>query len=238
MCLAFSAVFLALSSALIVLSPCLPAMARPPGFRRGGGTYRDDAGYGRVTPRAQTGRRRPRRPGRAGAPAVRQGRGPGWPGALLRGSRPAPEQALGQAGPAQARIAAVPGDAVVARRAGGVGTGGVALAAQVVAVLADGGGLAAGLRQPAASVAAAAGGPAPRGPAAGSARAFRARRSRCRTGTASQWSRSRGSRTPRNGSPHGRYRRWPGRGPCGRSPRRPGDKPENDDHGAPNLFTL
>ena len=53
----------------------------------------------------------------------------------LRGSGPAPEQALGQAGPAQARIAAVPGGAVVARRAGGVGTGGVALAAQVVAVL-------------------------------------------------------------------------------------------------------
>jgi hypothetical protein len=43
---AFSPVFLALSSALIVLSPCLPAMARPPGFRRRGGTCHDDAGYG------------------------------------------------------------------------------------------------------------------------------------------------------------------------------------------------
>jgi hypothetical protein len=42
---------------------------------------------------------------------------------------PAGEQALEQAGPAQARIAAVPGAAV---------PGGVALADQVVAVLADG----------------------------------------------------------------------------------------------------
>src|SRR6185312_7191854 len=93
-------------------------------------------------------------------------------GESLRGSGPAPEQALGQAGPAQARIAAVPGGTVVARRAGGevpllvmdrVAAGGVALADQVVALLADGGGLAAGLRQPAAGVAAAAGGAASAG---------------------------------------------------------------------------
>ena len=49
---------------------------------------------------------------------------------------------------------------VVTQRAGGVRAGSVALAEQVVAVLADGGGLAAGLGESAAGLAAAAGGPA------------------------------------------------------------------------------
>jgi len=78
----------------------------------------------------------------------------------LRGGGPAPEQM-----PHAALAAAFAGVAVTAgragaQRAGGGGAGGVALADQVVAVLADGGGLAPGLPQPAAGVAAAAGGAA------------------------------------------------------------------------------
>ena len=58
-----------------------------------------------------------------------------------------------------AGIAVAAGRAVT-QRAGGVGAGGLALAEQVVAVLGDGGGLAAGLGEPAAGLAAAAGGAA------------------------------------------------------------------------------
>src|SRR5580693_9940390 len=89
-----------------------------------------------------------------------------WLRVGLRGSGSACEHAREQARPAQARIGAVRGDAVrggsvIAQRAGGevllfvvdrIGAGGVALATQVVAVRADGGSLAAGLRQPAAGV--------------------------------------------------------------------------------------
>jgi hypothetical protein len=49
---------------------------------------------------------------------------------------------------------------VVIRRAGGVGASGLPLADEVIAVLGDGGGLAARLREPVAGLAAAAGGPA------------------------------------------------------------------------------
>ena len=131
-----------------------------------------------VVPGRRRGRRGPRRPGRPGAQAVRRGRGrgPGWPAALAAG-RPAGErQAREQAGPAQARIAAVPGGAVVAQRAGGVGAGGVALASQFVAVLADGGGLPARLPEALPCCAASPRGAAPRRPAAGSARPGPARR--------------------------------------------------------------
>src|ERR1700729_3065293 len=84
--------FLALSSALILLSPRFLRGARPPGFGQRGGTYRDDT----VTFEPLCG----------------------------------------------------PGRAVAARRTGGVGVGGVAPASQVVGVRADGGGIAARLRQP------------------------------------------------------------------------------------------
>src|SRR5512140_3466906 len=61
--------------------------------------------------------------------------------------------------PEQVPLAAPAGRAAT-QRAGGVGAGGLALAEQVVAVLADGGGLAAGLPESAAGLAAAAGGAA------------------------------------------------------------------------------
>src|ERR1035437_683405 len=86
-----------------------------------------------------------------------------WPrrGGGLRpggaGPEPGPLDALAAAGIC-AGIAAVAGQAVT-HGAGGVGAGGLALVEQVVAVLGDGGGLAAGSRESAAGLAAAAGGP-------------------------------------------------------------------------------
>src|ERR1039458_4812507 len=88
-------------------------------------------------------------------------RWPGRGGGLRRGG-PGPEQvpldALAAAGIC-AGIAAVAGQAVT-HGAGGVGAGGLALVEQVVTVVADGGGLPAGLVESAAGLAAAAGGPA------------------------------------------------------------------------------
>jgi glycerol uptake facilitator protein len=88
-----------------------------------------------------------RLPGRSGGPR-RGGLGP----------EPVPPAVLAAAC-VPAGTAAADGWAV-AGRAGGVGAGGLALAEQVVAVPADGGGLAAGLGEPAAGLAAAAGGAA------------------------------------------------------------------------------
>src|ERR1700683_28522 len=76
-----------------------------------------------------------------------------------RGGGPVPEQVPDAALAAVVfAVVVVFAGRVVAQRAGGVGAGGVALADQVVAVLADGGGLAAGLPQAVAGLAAAAGG--------------------------------------------------------------------------------
>jgi hypothetical protein len=78
-----------------------------------------------------------------------------------RGGRPVPEQVPDAALAAVVfREVVVCWGLVVTQRAGGVGAGSVALADQVVAVMADGTGLAAGLPQAAAGLAAAAGGTA------------------------------------------------------------------------------
>ena len=80
-------------------------------------------------------------------------------GSLRRGGPGPGEMPLATLAAAPAGLAGIAGRAVT-QRAGGVGAGGLALADQVVAVLADGGGLAAGLGESAAGLAAAAGGAA------------------------------------------------------------------------------